>query len=314
MASGSVEDLLYWVNAEVAKLSGTGLSKMAIVLKEAEQELTHDLAKWLTRVGGDTKFTAQVYRNALVQIRGALLSIEQRSPLVAQVLKFGATQASVLATRHLISEVEKFSMMFEGSIRPVALEAATLLAEGKKTLWPKYANSAKRYTGQIGDDIRKQLAIGMVRGETVDQLTSRLVKLGGPKGYVYLRGRPGSPGARAEHISEGLFKRYRSWGERLVRTETVNAYNEMALEGISELAVDDPGYMKRWDAAIDGRTCIICRDMDHEIVAEGKPFKNGGQAPPLHPNCRCAVVAWRKEWSETAGLYAEKRGRRVPRP
>lgn len=312
MASGNVADLLHWVNAEVAKLSGTGLSKMASVLKEAEKEVTQDLAKWLARVNGDTKFTAQVYRNALIQIRGALLSIEQRSPLVAQVLKFGATQASVLATKHLIAEVEKFSLIHEGTIRPVALEASTILAEGKKTLWPRMQNSAARYTGQVAEDIRKQLAIGVVRGETVDQLTTRLVKLGGPKGHVALRGQLGKPGAVAEHITEGLFKRYRGYAERLVRTETVNAYNQLALEGISELNAEDPGYKKRWDAAIDGRTCAWCHSYDHEVVDEGKNFHGGVQAPPVHPNCRCAVVLWRAEWSETKDLKRSKHGEYGP--
>lgn len=316
--SDRVSDLLYWINDEVGKLSGVGLSRLASVLKAAEEELAHDLGKVLARVGGDATFTAQMYRNALMQIRGALMAIEAQSPLLAQVLKFSATQASLMATRHLITEVRQFSVMFEGTIRPVALEAAGLLAEGKKTLWPRFHSSSVRYAGQVGDDIRKQLAIGVVRGENVDQLTTRLVKLGGPKGYVWTRNAPPQPGARGELIAEGLFKRYRHWAERLVRTETVNAYNTLASEGISQLNADRPDwdddvYKKRWDAAIDGRTCKLCASLDHVVVAEDKPFQSGVMHPPLHPNCRCAAVAWHESWSETAGLFAEKRGRIVPR-
>lgn len=123
---------------------------------------------------------------------------------MASALKHGGSIASKLATSHLIREVETFSAKFEHSVRPIPFEAASLIAQGNKLMWPKFENSAERYAGQVGDDIRKQLAIGLVRGETIDQLTERLAKLGGPKGYVYTRGRQGSPNAKAEVIAEGL--------------------------------------------------------------------------------------------------------------
>lgn len=315
--SSTVSDLLYTINEQVSQLSGTGLAKVASLLREAEQELARDLSKVLARVGGDATFTAQMYRNALMQIRASLMAIQARSPMLANVLKFGATQASIMATKHLIKEVEVFSKLFEGTVRPIALESASLLAEGSKTLWPRFHSSSVRYAGQVGEDIRRQLAVGVVRGETVDQLTVRLVRLGGPKGHVWTHKAPPQPGARGELISEGLFRRYGHWAERLVRTELVNSYNVLALEGIDQLNADaedgDDIYKKRWDAAIDGRTCEFCKSLDHVVVATDKPFQRGVMHPPLHPRCRCAVVAWHESWTETASLFAEKRDQRASR-
>lgn len=295
-----ITDFLWNINAEVAKLSNTSLLKVEEVLDAAEKELTHDLARWAALHKGDDRFTPQMYRNALVQIRGTLDHIRgSTSDGMASAMQYGGLAAAKLATSHLEREVSAFSQRFEGSVRPIAFEATSVIAEGKKTLWPKFANSAHRYAGQVGEDIRKQLAIGLVRGETIDQLTSRLAHLGGPKGYVYLRGKPGDAKAKAEIISEGLFRRYRHWGERLARTEVVNAYNETALIGMDELEANDPGYFRRWDAAIDGRTCIYCREYDDLVTPLEKPFPGGVDHPPLHPNCRCAVVVWRKEWDES---------------
>ncbi len=298
--ANEVDTLLEQLNAQVAKLSTSSLPKMTAVLDAAEAELTHDLAKWAALGKGAERFTPQMYRNALLQIRKTLEHI--RGPMgeaVASALRHGGVLAAGLATSHLIKEVETFSKHFEGSVRPIALDTASVLAEGKQTVWPKFSNSAKRYAGQVGEDIQKQLAIGVVRGETIDQLTTRLAKLGGPKGLVYTRGQAGSPGAKAEYIAEGLFRRYKHFGERLARTEVVNAYNTFAMEGMDELEEMDPGYFQQWNAALDRRTCEFCARYDGLTAKLDAAFPGGVKQPPLHPNCRCCLVAWRKEWTES---------------
>lgn len=299
MGQRQITDFLTHINEQVDKLSTQGLSALTSVLDAAEKELTIALGRVHAFSKPTDTFTVQTYRNALVQIRGTLEHI--RGPMaeaVASHLRHGGQLAAKLATSHLINEVHTFSAAFEGSVRPIAIEAASVLAEGKKTLWPRFQNSAARYAGQVGEDIKKQLAIGVVRGETIDQLTTRLAKHGGPKGLVYTRGREGSPYARAEQISEGLFSRYRGYAERLAVTEVVNAYNECALIGMDELEQEDPGYFKRWDAAVDGRTCPNCNEYDDTIAKLDGTFSGGIDHPPLHPRCRCAIVVWRKEWTE----------------
>lgn len=293
----NLKAILEHINGEVAKLSTTSTHALGSVLDAAEKELTQDLATWHMLGKGDERFTPQLYRNALIQIRSALNTINKDlGDDVADHLKHQGKIAAGLATKHLRQEVEQFSHLFEGAVRPVALEAATVLAVGEKAVWKRFETSAARYAGQVGKDIQKQLAIGVVKGETVDQLTKRLAKMGGPKGWVNVQGMGAN--AKAEFIAEGLFSKYRHYAERLVRTEVVNAYNSFALDGMEELNKEDPGYMKRWDAAIDGRTCVLCASYDDLVRKLDEPFKDGIQQPPAHSNCRCAQVVWRKEWTE----------------
>jgi SPP1 gp7 family putative phage head morphogenesis protein len=293
----NLKAILEHINGEVGKLSVTSTHALGPVLDAAEKELTKDLAKWHALAKGDEKFTPQMYRNALIQIRSALNTI--RGDLgddISDHMKAQGHKAAGLATKHLHQEVEQFSHMFEGSVRHIALEAAEVLAVGQKAVWKRFDTSAARYAGQVGKDIQKQLAIGVVRGETIDQLTTRLAKMGGPKGWVNVTGM--GVNAKAEYIAEGLFHKYRYYAERLVRTEVVSAYNSFALDGMEELNKEDPGYMKRWDAAIDGRTCVLCASYDDLVRKLDEPFKDGIEQPPAHSNCRCAQVIWRKEWTE----------------
>ena len=297
----TVNQILEHINGEVAKLSANSTNDLADVLASAEKELTHDLANWKMLGKGDERFTVQVYRNALAQIQGTLHSIRKNIPgKLINHLEEQGRKAAELATKHLITEVEGFSKIYEGSVRPVAIEAASVLASGEKAVWKKFSNSAERYAGQVGKDIQKQLAIGVVRGETVDQLTARLIKMGGPKGWVAPKGSEMSGTGRAKLMTDGLFKKYNYYAERLVRTEVVSAYNSFAMDGMAELEEDDPGYFKRWDAAIDGRTCVVCASYDDLVVKLDGKFPQGLEYPPAHPNCRCCHVVWRKEWTEAS--------------
>lgn len=299
--SNPITDILWNINHQVSQLSGVSLTRMTQVLDAAELELTRSLAHWKALGKGTERFTPQLYRNALIQIRGALDSIRGTTAEgVASALRHGGVLAGDLATKHLTQEVQQFSKLLTGTVRPVAFEAASVIAEGKKLVWPKFSNSAARYAGAVGEDIRKQLAIGVLKGETIDQLTNRLAKMGGPKGLVYTKGQALTPGSKAEYISQGLFNKYRHYGERLARTEVVSAYNSFAMVGVADLEANDPGYYKRWDAAIDGRTCPDCGALDDQVVSIYGNFRGGIEGPPLHPNCRCAVVVWRKEWTEHA--------------
>lgn len=294
----AVASVLDTITGQIASLPDATIRAFVPVLQAAEKELARDLANYLRRVGADEKFTAQQMRNALLQIRQSLATIEKIGPELRRRLISGGQATASVAAGHLASEVALFGEIFGHSIRPVALEVSAMIARGNKMLIPRFTNSAARYAGAVGADIRQQLAIGLVRGETVDQMTKRLIKLGGPKGLVALRGKLGDPGAVSEYIAEGLFKRYGHWAERIVRTEVIQAYNTHAEIGIKDLAKEDPGMRSRWDATNDYRVCLICRGLHGATVPVGRPFSGGYSHPPAHPNCRCALVAWHVEWPE----------------
>ena len=119
----------------------------------------------------------------------------------------------------------------------------------------RYETSAARYAGDVARDIRRHLAVGVVRGETNDQLVARLQAHGGPRGVVATRGIAGTAGAVLEVIPEGLFRRYEYWAERLVRTELAHAYTEQVQDIRHELLPDFPDMVRRTGRRADRPTC-----------------------------------------------------------
>ena len=74
--------------------------------------------------------------------------------------------------------------------------------------------------------------------------------------------------------------------ELMARTTSIWAYNNGAMQAYREEGIG----AVEWVATIDGLTDPVCAATDGEQQEIGKPFSNGVEQPPVHPNCRCAVV------------------------
>ncbi len=74
--------------------------------------------------------------------------------------------------------------------------------------------------------------------------------------------------------------------ERLVRTESCNAYTQGTLHGYEDSKVVDA--YEVMDTA-DERECSSCKKHGGSVVAlsDAKP---GDNIPPFHPNCRCCIA------------------------
>lgn len=303
--------------AQLAALDDQALRAVLPALVDARAELRHGLLEWLKNApDGNERFTAQRMRVALANLEGARTVIRERLgiDMYDAIEGFGA-EAGRLSIQNLEFEVARFSAVFGQSVRPTQLQTAAILAKGDKLLIPRYRTSAARYAGNVLQDIRHQFAVGVARGETFEQLTNRLRRLGGPRGRVALRGKIGDPGAIVEDISEGLFRRYRHWSERLVRTEMINAYSVQHIRGIealnADLDDDEEPYLKRLDATLDARTCPICRRLDGATAPVNGTFPGGYYQSPIHPMCRCAVTAWHPSWGESPASVDEPRSPNV---
>ena len=78
-----------------------------------------------------------------------------------------------------------------------------------------------------------------------------------------------------------------SRAERIARTETAMADVAGNLEGWRATGVVEA---KRWIVA-DANECDLCADLDGVEVGLDEDFPDdGGDGPPLHPQCRCDVV------------------------
>lgn len=292
-----VEAELAQTSAEVARLPEGVLRTLAPVLAQAQTETEQGLRTWLRDAKGEGRYTAQQHRTVLAHLERAMTTLGAANPTLLQAFGKAGAQAGQLAGAHLVQEIARYSSRFDRRELRVPLRLATLLAVGSKALVPRYRTSAARYSDQVQRDLRRELAVGVLRRESIDQLTARLASIGGPKGPVALRGVAGEPGARVEMIGEGLFKRYRFWGERLARTELQHAYNVQVDAGLSLAAPEVPGLLRRWDASSDLRLCPRCAELHGAVRRLDEPFAPDVGTAPLHPNCRCRVGAWRASWS-----------------
>ena len=309
----AVKRMLRQLAHDVYDLDESTVRKLLPALNDARKEVRKAIGEWLRDIPeGGARYTAQHHRRALVSIQGAMDSIGDIQPRLMGLMVETGEVAGHLAADHLRFELARMANVFGGpgdlALVPTQIDTAAVVADGKRELIPRFRASSHRYSRAVRADLRHQFGVGLARGETFAQMTNRLRRLGGPRGMVALRGVMGEPGALVQEISEGLFRRYRHWAERLVRTETINAYNSQHLKSIKLLNEDlDDGeepFLVRWDATFD-RVCPICRYLDRRTVEVGQPFIGpGGQEyrhPPAHPNCRCTVVAWHRSWGGIKG-------------
>lgn len=305
-ARALVEGLLGQISAEVSALPGPAMRAMAPILHQAEAELSRDLAKWLRTVeNGEARFGAQQLRVALVQIRGAMRQMRGLNPALFDVLVQANGPAGSLALGHLARQAERFSMLFEGSLRPLPIQPAAVLARGDRLLIRRFRASSARYGEWAATEIQRQLAVGVVRGETFDQMIKRIQRLSPTARSV--AGMVKGPGQTADDLARVLGERIRNRAELIVRTEVINAYNAHAYDGIAAAAEEDEGYRMRWDAAADSRLCPWCRSLDGKVAKVDEEFERGVEHPPLHPRCRCALTPWHVEWGESPALGAPVR-------
>lgn len=272
-------------------------------LMAAQHEVAANLAEWLATVkDGDQRFTYEKYAGTLLQLQGAIDKIHSLAPALYDQMIGTYTPMGKDALNGLKNDYARMLDIFGGpTFGPGArldLDTALILANRQNLLIPQFRTSAARYAGNVIGDIQAQLVQGVLAGETYHELVNRLVRMGGPTGVVALRGVAGDPGAVTEEIAEGLFKRYRYWAHRIVRTELQGAANKVLDDGIRKLAEITPGLVRRWDASMTGRTCAFCFELHGTTADIDGEFAPGITDAPAHPCCMCRVGAWHPSWSE----------------
>lgn len=79
-------------------------------------------------------------------------------------------------------------------------------------------------------------------------------------------------------------------------TEVASAYNqghqEQLAAAASQLEQHPVGRLlfKRWEAALDRKTCMTCANHDNEVVRAHESFYGSASPGEVHPHCRCVAV------------------------
>lgn len=208
------------------------------------------------------------------------------------------TTASIERMRRLIAEVEQIRAVAHDQIGPLVIREITALATAEpaildgllKTVVPVQINTtlptARRLRAIVThqpfegrtlrhwtekfkrDDLERivnQIRIGLTQGESVPEISRRVV------------------GSRSAKGKDGITEFTRRDAEAIVRTTANGVANKAAEQYFveNEDFFDDVLFV----ATLDGNTTPICRRYD------GKRFKiNEGKFPPLHVRCRSRRV------------------------
>lgn len=310
----------------VARLSDAELERLLPVLKEARGLTARKLHAWLKRVNAEDKYTTAMHTQLISSLDRTIALVKREAgPAVAFDLQ---TEAKIAALKSIVAmkrAAEAGAKKFPDSAVPLRFDNASVVLDSTRALMRRHATSAARYAGRAGDDIQRQLAVGLVRGESVGETVTRLMK----RPYADM-----SDVDIADEIADQQFFRNRADAERLVRTENVHAANAaqndalnedndaydalgepteeeiataeeegVAVEEVMERREDaqdttggEGGWQKRWDSTFDSRLCEDCEDMDGEVVDADENFSCGLPHPPYHPHCRCGITPWREGW------------------
>lgn len=274
------------------RVSEPDVAELVDVMASLKRELRRELRKLARRedVGTFNVETHQA-RATFVQLdklaRGANTKVERK---MLEALRDHGGEAGRKASAKLARIVRAGAREFPGSVRPLRLDVAAIVGRAEKNLWQRWTKRAHAFGADVERSIRRDIMSGILRGESVDQMASRVLR-----GTGLIRRLKGETAKQLDAIADKPFSAARSHAEMIVRTETVNAYNTVQVDEIREANETDPGYLLKWDAAAD-RVCPYCLELDGTTCEIDGTFADGVPYPPLHPRCRCAVVAWRKEW------------------
>lgn len=296
----AVLDIVDHHQQQIAQLALDEARLLLPALRQAEAELAQQLKRWTEETpDGELRWTAQSYRAARLFAGRTIQALELA---LLELVDKSTARAQDMALRHLTEEVARFSAIF-GVPRTISLDVARQVATGRSYIIPRVRTSAARYGKNIGADIQQRLLVDILKGASVYETTERLVQSAGPRGFVSLKGVAGEEGAVVEYIPEGLFVRFRSWAERIVRTETASAYGAQRQMGLREAHGQLPRLRRRWFA--DPSACpLICLPLNGVVTGvEGTWSTPNGSIDhePAHPNCMCTTQPWSSDWPALLG-------------
>lgn len=287
---GAAADALQVAN-EVASLPGPVIREILPLLAQAEIETANALRQWIASGKGENRFTAYQNARVLGQLRAAFDTIRGISPALTLALGKGASRAGVLSAQHLTALVERNSRRFSTSLdAPIRIDFARVIATGQGLI-PRFASSAARYSEGVQTEIRRQLAIGVLKGDSYHGLMQRLSQRSSIARAAGVEPTPAS-------AASGLLRPAAWQLSRLTRTEMAFASDVQAMESYRQARQQIPSLRRQWCASLDMRLCASCKEMHGAISGPDGSFSAMLPGPPLHPNCRCVCVPYRAEWAQ----------------
>lgn len=305
--------------AEAIKLANQiGVKRLKKQLEEAQRDLEQRLrrAEGLRGPGKDS-FTAEQLRVTIVQVRDVLRELQKG--MKDLVLEQGK-QASDKAVGEQLEYLRRAERRFRGINARIPIREASMLDRVRKGTESSILHRIERDPKHPG------------RKGVMNRYGSTVIEKFEEKLRQRFLARQSWDQVRNELISESDFlqKAPAHWAERIVRTETMGAYNRAGWETTraSQQALGD--MVKILSATFDGRTAADSYAVHGQIRRPHEAFVSWFgryQHPPNRPNDREVVVPHRVSWplpealkwrsdGEVAARWAQegRKGGPPPRP
>ncbi len=279
--------------ARVLALSHGDMVALSHYIEGAQRRVAQAMKQWIDAhpVDGKLRWSAHHALQAGVMLDQVASNLAE---LLGTRMTTRATRLMGMGAATAEADLTRLRRSFGSSVALPDIRRAVALASARSYVIPRMRTSAARYGINVRQDIRRALVEDMLAGRPLRDTIQRLVDHGGPRGLVALRGVAGEQGAIVELIPEGLFARYRSWADRVVRTEYAAAANVATTEAHRDLQAQLPHsiVIRQWMAA-PGCCLRTCREINGQEQPVGTPFRSSVlgtiEQPPAHPYCRCTV-------------------------
>ncbi len=253
--------------AELDRLQGAHADSFLKLLESLRETLTGRMVAM-----GDLQDPLNVWR-----LRAVVAETESGIALLRKKANgeydAASQQAIEMSIDHMGAEMDAL-----GSFN-VSLDAAKVLADpAREILAQQFDTSVQRYGLDLLQGVRQRLFVGNMAGDSMGAVVRDIASERGPLGEV------GEANA-----------------ERLVRTETSNAYQQAKDSGFRDAKSEIPD-LRRINIHLGSYKCELCNRLHgREIPSEGFMFKQGKKtvkrtSPPWHPNCACTAVLMRPSW------------------
>ncbi|OGU11554.1 MAG: hypothetical protein A2075_23385 [Geobacteraceae bacterium GWC2_58_44] len=232
------------------------------LLNEAEKEI---IAKLIKR-GTDERWTAEWLRSLLVEL-GQInydAHVEAGKQLVKEMYGFADHEAKTTAELLQTQVPIMFSVLQPAAAQLSAIvdkEPITVGPDKKLLLEEIFQSLAKGKEERIRGAVR----LGIVQGETIDQMVRRL------------------RGTRAARYTDGILEVDRRGAAAMVRTICTHVSNQAVQKTYLENAEILSGWI--FLATLDSKVSITCASLSGTEHPLGK-----GPIPPLHVNCRSSAL------------------------
>lgn len=288
-----------------------GGDRMRRQLAAAEQELLARLKMLDPGMAGT--FTEVRMQATLAQVRHVLRSL--RGGMASAILDTGL-EAADAASGGVLEYLQTVDANFGGvGAQPLALDEGAMFdsarSGAKASLLRRLMTSGEnvpgaekvphmakmgildRYGANVVGDFEDELRQGLVTRRPWEEIKAGIVKKS-----PFLQGKPSF------------------WAERIVRTETMGAYNQASSESVAEADEQLGDMVKILSATFDDRTAADSYAVHGQIRRTEEPFDTWfGQImfPPARPNDREVVVPHRISWPLPRYLSPRTRGEVVAR-